>query len=40
MSKRAAQSQGQKETGLEVEMSMNPDDMPKRATAAQMANRK
>jgi hypothetical protein len=40
MSKRAAQFQGRKGTGLEVEMSMNPDDIPKRATAAQLANRK
>jgi hypothetical protein len=40
MSKRAAQFQGRKGTGFEVEMSVNPDDIPKKATAAQLANRK
>lgn len=40
MSKRAAEHQGSKETGLDFGMSSNPNDAPRRATAAQMANRK
>jgi hypothetical protein len=41
MSKRAAEFQGRKETGLDSGMaSVNPADAPKRATAAQMAARK
>ena len=41
MSKREAEYQGSKETGLNSPMSAgNPGDMPKRATAAQLANRK
>ncbi|KAK2746036.1 hypothetical protein FQN57_003376 [Myotisia sp. PD_48] len=40
MSKRAAQGQGKKETGLDFEMATNPNELPKRATAAQLANRK
>ncbi|PGH07556.1 hypothetical protein AJ79_06226 [Helicocarpus griseus UAMH5409] len=40
MSKRVAQTQGGKDIGFGDEMSGNSDDMPKRATAAQLANRK
>ncbi|ODH47989.1 hypothetical protein GX48_05921 [Paracoccidioides brasiliensis] len=40
MSKRTSQSQGGKDIGFGPEMSANPDDIPKRATAAQLAARK